>query len=471
MNSSKTTNTEKIIVALYFGLYIGIALALVFFQPFGNPPDEYFRYLIPEYILNHNALPNGYEECIRIENYGFSYAFQPILPYIIQSFAMRFMGLFSSETEMLVLSARLINVLFGLIMAYYVLLLSRKWFQDKRMQYIFAYLIMFLPENLFMHTYINTDSCCLMAIAIMLYGITLGIEKHFNFASCITLSAGIIFCALSYYNAYGFILSSILLFIANFITLSGRKPRLDWKSFLQKGVFISAIVLIGISWWFIRSYTLYDGDILGLRARENCAILYASPNANPLTRVTYETQGFTVFEMLRDSNFISSTIYSFICVMGSMSIVSSPWIYRFFKLLLFGGLFCCIFIPAKPLGITKNLFSDRRAFRIFFHCNMIFCILMPCLLSISYSYNTDYQPQGRYILPALIPLAYYTVRGVEKAWALLCLLLKKYIQKKPVNDVVLERIYTGLSAATVVCLALCMLVTLFGYVLPYYNVY
>ena len=39
---------------------------------------------------------------------------------------------------------------------------------------------------------------------------------------------------------------------------------------------------------------------------------------------------------------------------------------------------------------------------------------MPAVLTIYYAYTMDYQEQGRYLLPALIPFIYYIVKGTEK---------------------------------------------------------
>ena len=94
----KKYSKAKILVYLcYFGLYLVLGLSLLVIQPFGDPPDEYNRYLIPQYIAEHGTLPNGYEKSILIEGYGFSYAFQPILPYMLQGYAMRFVRLFTGS--------------------------------------------------------------------------------------------------------------------------------------------------------------------------------------------------------------------------------------------------------------------------------------------------------------------------------------------------------------------------------------
>lgn len=451
------------VTIIYFGLYITIALSLLFGQPFGSPPDEANRLSIPRYIMEHGSLPRGDDESIRISSYGFSYAFQPILPYIIQGWAMR-LSRFADSWATLFYIARLVNFLFGLIMAVFVLLLGREWFQDRRFAWLFSFLITFLPQAIFMHTYVNTDSCCMMSTAIMLYGLTRGLKDGFKSASSTIMAVGIICCALSYYNAYGYILSCIMLFIACFLTRREGKLHFEYKRFFKMGLFISVFVLIGISWWFIRSAILYDGDFLGLRAREDCARQYAIPEVHPDTRETWQNQGYTVFQMLRQSTFIELSRMSFIGMFGSMSIPLSAWVYRFYRLILTGGVIFSVVIPLKITKLKDKILSGRRGLDIFFHANLIFCILMPLLLSVWYSYTTDFQPQGRYLLPSLVPLGYYCVRGLEKLmelniWERVGLNWKR-LSMMPV--------ITGCVTVLIVMIMCCILVAVYGNVFGYY---
>lgn len=476
-------NLSSLFMFCYFGLFLIIGLSLLIKQPFGNPPDEYNRYLIPNYIAEHGSLPNGYEKSIRIPGYGFSYAFQPILPYMLQGYAMRFVRLFTDSETVLLYTARGVNLILGLLTALIVLLLSRKWFRDRRFGGIFAFLATFLPQSIFLHTYVNTDSCCMLSIACMLYGLTLGLEDSFSVRSSLILSLGIILCALSYYNAYGYILSCILLFTVSFmsfsrqshfvaargpffLSFSPRKAHFDYKGFLRKGIFISAVVLSGIAWWFIRSAVLYDGDFLGLKTRNACASLYAAPEYHPDTRLTWKNQGYSLFDMLRDSDFLTLSLLSFIGIYGPMTIITSVWVYRFYKALFFIGLLSCILIPlsaAKEKGSEMRPLSlpGGRGFRIFYHANMIFCIFMPLFLSLIYSYSTDYQPQGRYLLPALLPLCRYTVRGLEKLYYLIRLRFFSAPER--------GRILSVLSAGLCVVMAGMLILTVYGYAFPYYE--
>lgn len=450
--------SQALITACFFAVYFILGLSLLFKQPFGNPPDEYNRYLIPQYIAEHGTLPNGYDESIRIGGYGFSYAFQPILPYMVQGYTMRLINLFTDSADTLLYSARLVDFTFGLIMAVFVILLSRKWFSDRRIAWVFSFLVTFLPQSIFVHTYVNTDSCCMMSIAIMLYGLTCGLQEGFKPSSCVTLSTGIILCALSYYNAYGYILSCILLFFAYFLSFSQGRPGFDLKPFLKKGLFISFLVLLGIGWWFIRSAILYEGDFLGLQARADCGSLYALPEFRPENRITWKSQGYSMWDMLTGSDFMTLSFLSLIGIYGPMTITTSIWVYRFYKFLFWIGAILCAVVPVSRAKGADSLYRERKGLRIFYHLNMLFCMAMPLILSFYYSYATDYQPQGRYILPMLIPLCYYAVHGWEKAGKLPFL-----------SDAVKQRCLTVGSFLLCLCMVGFLALTIYGYAFPYYE--
>ena len=97
----------------------------------------------------------------------------------------------------------------------------------------------------------------------------------------------------------------------------------DWKNMLKYGCLIAGVVLAGIGWWFIRSYIVLDGDLLGLATREKMAIQYAVESVNPLTMQTYQSMGYTVLEMFRERYTLSGLFHSFVAAFGSMSIYGS----------------------------------------------------------------------------------------------------------------------------------------------------
>lgn len=124
---------------------------------------------------------------------------------------------------------------------------------------------------------------------------------------------------------------------------------------------------------------------------------------------TYQSMGYTVFEMFRERYTLSGLFHSFVGAFGSMSIYGSIWLYRAYK----------VFFAAGIVGALLYLIRYKKRRKIsgrewFFHINMLYCIFMPVFLTIYYAYTTDYQNQGRYLLPALIPLMYYMTKGIQK---------------------------------------------------------
>lgn len=431
MRKSKSVNIERLICAVYFIGFFLMAMTMMLYQPHVDfisevplsPPDEYFRMLIPKFICEHGTLPTGLEEEVRITGCGFSYGLYNVLPYIIQGYFMRFVSLFTASGLMLLYAGRIINVLFGLLMAWVVYLLGKRVFKDSRFRWLFCFAVMYLPEGLFVHTYINTDSCCMLSTAVILYALVWAYQDGFDYKNCAWLSVGIILCALSYYNAYGYILCSMFLFVAAFISKKDRWC-IDWKNMMKYGIFTSVMVLIGVGWWFVRSYFVLDGDILGLKTKECLALLYSLEETSPLN--TYQAKGISIYQMLKENQFFQCLYDSFIAAFGSLSIRGNYWTYLSYKL----------FFGAGILGFAAAWIFDKdmqkmKFKQVFFHLNMLLCAVLPLIIMIDYAYTMNYQHQGRYILPSLIPIMYYAVRGIER---LASLKIRNYVIPKPLVD-------------------------------------
>ena len=416
------TQKNKNLFVLYLLGFLCMAMPLVLFQPlednppiYSNPPDEHARYLIPKFICENGYIPTGFEEEIVIRGYGFSYGLYNTFPYIIQGYVMRIVNQFTNSEQALLISARMVNIFFGLLMAMVVWFTAGKLFSKKSFQCLFSFAVMYLPQSMFLHTYVNTDSCCLLSTALMIYALLDIEEKGYQFKNCIILSLGIILCALSYYNAYGFILSSILLFFAAAFRTKGK---VNVKGLFGFGAFVSALVLIGIGWWFIRQYLVLDGDFLGLATRSKMEAAYALEHPEVIRPLSYKERGFSIFGMMKDGSMLPILFQTFVCTFGSMSMVGSRFLYIGYKCLFAGAVLGLLINLVKQIvkrGNEEKQDDDnvKKTHTLFFHLNMIFCMIMPFVLTVYYSYATDYQPQGRYLMPMLIPFFYYIIRGVE----------------------------------------------------------
>lgn len=396
--------------------------AFAIIQPFGDGPDEINRFKIVEYIYKYGSLPAGDHPEVLLDGYGASYAFQPMLTYIIDGFLLRFFSFLGLELTTRVIISRFVNILFGLLTAFYTRKLARLVFKKETVSWLFTLLVVFLPQNMFVHTYVNTDSMGLLSVAMVLYAIFLGSKTNYSPSACIHMAIGIILCALSYYNCYGIIICAMLAFVFHFWkknALTG-KTLFDWKMLFKKGIFISVLVLLGISWWFIRNAVLYDGDFLALEARQLCAAETCLEEYNPLTRDTYERLGIPVLSMIFDTDYYILVCRSFIAMFGPMNIPTHYYIYTTFKRLIFLALICA-FIPVKSSAMNGYSFLKKTGHNIIMHIAWF----IPAFLAIYYSYTWDFQPQGRYFLPMVIPFMYFVTIGIEKLLSIVKWLIGK----------------------------------------------
>lgn len=406
---------------LVFYLLVFAAIAcFAMVQTYGDPPDEINRFKVVNYICSHGRLPHGADPEVILDGYGASYAFQPILTYMIQGFLLRFLKLFTSDGYVLLLAARMVNAVFGVFMAYYVRRIAKEAWKNPWLQWVFTLMVVFLPQNIFIHSYVNTDSMAMLSVAVIFYALLKAQRTGYERGDCIRLAAGIILCAMSYYNAYGIIVAAMLIFFFHYVHISKEKGLwVEWRPLVRNGIFISILVLAGIGWWFIRNAVLYDGDIIAMNARRECAIQTAMEEYNPLTRFTYQNSGASLYEMLFTTSYLRLLRDSFIAMFGPMLIPTHGLIYVYYK--RFWILACtAAVLPLQFLWIKQdNTEPEVRKNRFVFYFSMALFCAITIGLSIYYSYTWEFQPQGRYILPVLIPLMYLVTLGMEKLCGLM----------------------------------------------------
>ena len=141
-NCSKDVSREHRIEILFvFGVFLFYFLWSCT-QRYNFSADESMRYQIAQFIYEHGSLPRGDDPLIRNEDWGTSYAFNPILSYMASAVLMKGMSLFTTNEWMLLLSARFVNVLLGALMAWVVLKAAKLLF-PRRYAWMFTALVVF----------------------------------------------------------------------------------------------------------------------------------------------------------------------------------------------------------------------------------------------------------------------------------------------------------------------------------------
>lgn len=407
----------------YLAGYLILAVSLAATQPItgeNSPPDEDGRYLIPQYIQAHGTLPAGTEEEVRIPGYGFSYILYNAFPYIVMGLVMQAAGAFTSDPAALLLAARLVNVAAGLGMAWVIYRLGNLLFRRERDRWFFCLAVMFQPMNLYVHSYVNTDSFCMLSTALIVYALVRLCRKGADGKTCAVLASGVTLCALSYYSAYGYILAAAVLLVLSFAGPGKDAWRaFDRKGFLKYGSLTAGLVLAGAAWWFIRQGIVLQGDFLGLRTRDEMTAAYGIASVQKAN--TFAGRGYSFFGMIGEmirGGLPLKMAGTLIAAYGSPpKLRPGTWFYLLYALVWgIGGAGCA------AAWIRLRIRREKREWKWhLFHGCMIFCILLPLALFLKYCYSYDYQEQGRYLLPGLVPAMMYAARGISRLPRGVCL--------------------------------------------------
>ena len=435
MYSHMIKNKTKYAIALFIFIllfFLSTHLSINLF------PDERMRYDLPKYIFKYGVLPIGDEAEIVDPIWGFSYGFTPYLPSLISVIFMKVASLFTTDASVLLVAARMTSILSGVFTYLICYSIGEELFSSKKIINLFSLLVALLPQFIFLSSYINNDAFSVFTTSLILLMWINGIKTNWNYKICIFLGMVLGLCALTYYNAYGFILCSIFVYC-----FSCYKARFTGKEFLLKGIliFISAFIVAG--WFFIRNFFIHDGDFLGMTSMYECGEKYALPEYKMSNRETYQVLGYR--HPLLQPGWIFMTMQSFFCATGYMEhLISYPLLAIYVIILFIGFVF----------GIYKRKTELFKIDNCFLIC-LLLCMIIPILLSAHYSYSIDYQPQGRYIMSMLLPLMLIVSMGYNY----LDTKLQKY---KVLNKISISQLITIIYIVLFIC---CII----KYFVPYFT--
>lgn len=441
----KCKKHKSVIIAIFLVCLFCYYFIWTTSQPYNSCPDESMKWDICKYIFENNKLPRGEEETIRNQIWGISYAFQPILTYMIGAGFMKVASIFTMDEFSLVVAARLVSTLSMTLSVYFVIKIADKLFKDKEIyKILFVVFIAFQPLTAFLASYINNDSTAVLATTMIIYLWILGLESNWKTKHCVLLGLAIGFCALTYYNAYGYILCSIILCLVS-VTSNKMKSKDIW----QKVLIVGLVAFAFAGWWFIRNAVLYNGDILGITAQNECGDKYALDKFKPSTRMTVQKEGSSLIYMLFRMKWIVITALSFVGIFGYHSIVMSNKIYFCYLVIWVVGI-VGVLMKFKELFVYKKEEKNKYLLNYIF----VVSIIIPILLSMYYSYASDFQPQGRYIMGIIVPFTYFLVTGIQAV-------LEKFIKSEKIRNVIIIALMLLIIAIS--------FKAIFAYVIPAYR--
>ena len=308
-----------------------------------------------------------------------------------------------------------------------------------------------MPQAIFLGTYVNTDSLALLAAAIILYAWASYLREKWTWKNCMMLAVGMAVCALSYFNAYGWILCSFFFFCLTILLCREEPFSKRVRFLLSRGAAIAGVTVALCGWWFIRNAVLYNGDFLGRKSCAECAEKYAQKDYRPSLYPTPEKWGWTWKDIIfyQDPgwyhNWILTVCVSFIGTFGLMEIYMPYTVSKMYIVFFVAGILSVLYVK-ETFNLRKSMYiiqkktladdilkvrtkvtSKKWSDKGIFHLMMVLLIIIPVILYMYYVYYSDNQAQGRYLMPALYPLMYFVTLGWNN-------ILKKVIKNGKVRS-------------------------------------
>jgi len=408
-------------------LFEAIFLAAVFCWYFvwvisygsNNAPDEKMRLRVIKFIVQNNALPIGSEVEVRDPGWGFSYALYPLyFPSLVGALFMKVVSFVRTTDFTLLTAARLASTACG-IGTLAVLFAALDKIAEKKYKWLCVFLIAMIPQYAFLSSYINNDIFAVFGSAVILYVWISVAKEGWNLRYALIGAIGIIIIALSYYNAFGWILMSMIFFVFTQDegwtkkTPEGKAARI--KTFKCLGLIVG-LVGVCVLPFYIRNY-IVNGDMLGFSKVTEYVKLYGRPDTTALYSTPLKN-GLSLIEMFRANNgdFLKTVLRSFFGYFGFMTQMMEENLYAAYYLIfgcsLYGAFAAIVIAFFKKKPVLGDAGITGRKGKALFVCAAL-AVIFAVALAVFYAYAKDYQAQGRYYYPALMGLIFYISFGAK----------------------------------------------------------
>ncbi|HZT05700.1 MAG TPA: hypothetical protein VFC51_01605 [Chloroflexota bacterium] len=363
------------------------ALLWLYTIPFHKAPDEGAHFQIVRFISDHGRLPVFSPDDLWLiatpSGAVETYAAYPPLAYMVDAGV----GWLTREEAMWAARyASLASYIGTVALTYWI---ARRLFPDSRAIAITtAMLVGFLPQLTFTAAYVNNDALAVLETAAMLGLLICAWQsgaRARTLAGVGLLAGELLITKYTFYGvaAIGFGTAALL------AIREGRS--LGMRLFA-----LAAATAATSGWWFVRNIALYEEVIPGQ------VIADAKASAGGNTLFVPIDHGVTLLTLSTQTNFWEMTLKSFVAGFGFMAIfLDAPYYW------LVAGI-----AAVGVIGVLVALRKGRpERPRLAAAAVALAIIASTIALDMVVNVYGEYSPQGRYLFPALIPLALIVARG------------------------------------------------------------
>lgn len=380
---------------LVLNLLLGAtATAWLRLLPFNSAPDEYshFHYNV-DFIRQHHRLPvSGVDDLDAYEQltpklWGpvvstYSYCVYPQLNYLVSAGAAVAMEYVLDWPAWR--GARVASLWWGLVylnaLLLALLLVTR---YNVLVSLAVAAAAALLPQVVYLCSYTNADIHSLASSALLALSLVYFAQNPGRGSLLVVgLASGLLLTAKLNYLLLAPLVPAVLVGV-------GWQRQWAIKRIFAAGFTVGLIAVALSGFWYVRNFNLY-GDPLGMRFMLETMKHYGDPLPGlPLT--------LDSLRKLAGLNFHRHTFESLVGRFGYMTVALPAVAYR------------AVLVAMGGAGILTPLVLWRRGDVLALRWLVLLVVLLLAILGlhVANTLSVDYQPQGRYLFPGLVPLAIF----------------------------------------------------------------
>lgn len=371
--------------------------------PPGQAPDESAHFSLAKFFADHGRVAEfgvdpGMGVTPATTSAGaqvgyFSYAGQPQLPYVI---AGLFVDMPTDSEWMDYRQARAPGALWMALTTMFAFLLGRRLTGSPAIAAAIAAIVALWPQLTFVNAYVNQDAYTVMAGTGLMWSWWRGAQRDWDYDDAALTGLFIGLVVQGKLTGYPLLALSVVVLAA---TLRGGPRRVTTRVMTLLGT-----ALAFCAWWLATAFDLYGLDV------------YASGRADQMARElaivsgSARDNGFSIIEMIFEGDWLITTTRSFVGTFGGMDVPISVWLYLLVgSVVVFGTIGSLMRLASTSWARVRG--DAARSWLI--GCTLAPIVIMP-LMSLLQSWLIDFQPQGRYLFPALVPLVVVIVLGLRE---------------------------------------------------------
>lgn len=378
-------------------------------QAFNDGPDEALRFLVSRYIFFYHMLPTGWDAGARFGAISLAFRYVSFFPAIISAFFMQIASFFTDDLALYLFAARLTSVLFATLTVVFAAKTSHLLFRGGA-RWIFLVLMALIPQFIFIAGYVNNDGATVLGGIVVLYSWARARNEGWQTKCCVVLALGLSVCILSYYNAYGWAPASLVFFF----WLSHLRHD-ELRVTIRRAGIVFAIVALCVGPLMVRNAILYNGDVIGMKtqiASSNQIIQEAGITASqPDTIIGL---GYSLGDLLANrvpelysvGNWVKMSFESSVGYFGYMYYRLPNSLYMLYAIIFGAGILGSLVKTVASIGRR----SASKETVLMCGCLLIAAILVLAVDAV-FSIYGSFQPQGRYLYPALPVAIYFVAKG------------------------------------------------------------